>query len=220
MVIQKKFENVKAEYEEALQCLERQWIVMRTSENVTIERSATAYGGPSYLKTTAYFQVPPHSLMQLFDWQNFHRTQSAIDPFFESAERLFNVTSDCRVIRKTTKRPLVFPKRVFHMALCEHTQARHIDILVHNAWNKLVRQSPSRLSDFVNEKSQNTDDHRKVKVPIDEGTIVSSLMTVTVPRDETMAGYVRSFQDFIAWFIDDGIGILETTLFHWCDSSC
>ena len=207
MVMQKKFENVKAEYEEVLQCLERQWIVMRTSENVTIERSATAYGGPSYLKTTAYFQVPPHSLMQLFYWQNFHRTQSAIDPFFESAERLFNVTSDCRVIRKTTKRPLVFPKRVFHMALCEHTQARHIDILVHNAWNTLVRRTTCGLSAPIGDHSRSFEEQNKLKVSIDKGTIVSSLMTVTVPRDETMAGYVRSFQDFIAWFIDDGIGI-------------
>lgn len=183
---------------------------MRTSENVTIERSATAYGGPSYLKTTAHFQVPPFSLIQLFYWQNFHRTQSVIDPFFESAERILNVSSYCRVIKKTTKRPLVFPKRVFHMALCEYTQTQKIDILIHSAWNNLVRRPSCRLSAPNGEHSSSSEEqHSKLKVPIDKGTIVSSLMSVSMPKDKALDGYVRSFQDFIAWFIDDGAGFAE-----------
>eukprot|EP01036_Dinobryon_divergens_P022451 gene22451-30708_t len=179
---------------------------MRTSENVTIERSATAYGGPSYLKTTAHFQVPPQSLIQLFYWQNFHRTQSVIDPFFESADQLLNVSSNCRVIKKTTKRPLVFPKRVFHMASCEHTQAQSVEIFIHSAWNTLVRRTTCGLSAPIGEHSRSFEEQNKLRVSIDKGTIVSSLMSVTLPKDEDILGYVRSFQDFIAWFLDDGTG--------------
>ena len=93
------------------------------------------------------------------------------------------------------------------MALCEYTQAQGVEILIHSAWNTLVRRTTCGLSSVpIGEHSRSFEEQNKLKVSIDKGTIVSSLMSVTVPKDEDVLGYVRSFQDFIAWFLDDGTG--------------
>ena len=178
---------------------------MRVSENITIERAETSYGGPNYLKTTARFSVPPSKLTQLFSWDHFHQTQSSIDPFYESSQLLFNVSSQCKVVRKTTKRPLIFPKRYFHLSLCEGLQASDMNIVINNAWAKTVTQagqcSTTTSSDISNSANL-------TRVRVEKGTTVSSLMTFSLPNEDEFVGkYVKSFQDFIAWFIDDREGL-------------
>lgn len=162
---------------------------MRKSEKAIIERAVTTYGGPDYLRTTAHFPVPPYNLIQLFSWENFIQTQKTIDPFFESCQLIMNISHSSRIFRKTTKRPLIFPKRVFHTAMSEYLQSTSFHAFINPAWHQRLPFLSTNL--FVN---------------ISKGTVVSSLMDVHWSDRDNDSLYVRSFQDFIAWFVDDQKG--------------
>jgi len=190
---------------------------MRQSDNITIERAETSYGGPDYLKTTAQFGVPPKKLIQLFSWEKFHHTQTAIDPFFESCSIHMNVSSHCRVILKTTKRPLVFPKRRFFMSMMESFQQSPFVINLHSSWHGYVKNIDKECNrDSFERHSKETEtlnSANTITITVPKKTIISSLLTVNIAANSIKQNelkdtnnYIHAFQDFIAWFIDDGKG--------------
>ena len=80
-----------------------------------------------------------------------------------------------RVIKKTTKRPLVYPKRIFTLGLVQGEQKREV----------------SAFTDVT---------YRTHLIP--RGTPTTTLVNV-VPTAELHTppdGYVTSYQDFVAWY--------------------
>mmetsp|Transcript_29866 Transcript_29866/g.42600 ORF Transcript_29866/g.42600 Transcript_29866/m.42600 type:complete len:361 (-) Transcript_29866:180-1262(-) len=219
-----KLVTLQNEFETVLNDQKIKWNTMRQSDNITIERAETSYGGPDYLKTTAQFGVPPQKLIQLFSWDKFHLTQTTIDPFFESCSLLMNISTHCRVILKTTKRPLMFPKRRFFMSMMESFQQSPFMINLHNSWHgyannieKECKMDSVELCSSKNPTVATTNVLKNVKdttssitIPVPKRTIISSLMSVNIATNnnelKSDTNYVHAFQDFIAWFIDDGKG--------------
>lgn len=143
-ILKRRFQDIHTEYELALQS--QNWKTMRHSGNVSIETMEPADGWPIYIKTTAYFPINPTSLYEIFKWKNFDTTQKAIDPFYESSGLIFEPSKDIKVVYKRTKRPLIYPKRQFIIALKESTQSKGFSF--HPMANKIgsVNNPRSRLA--------------------------------------------------------------------------
>ena len=88
------------------------WKVLRTSINTSIEFLDTEDGFPGYLMTSTYVHEKPSYIFDLFKWENFDKTQRAIDPFYENANIIASV-GNTKIIRKTSKKPLIFPQVFF-----------------------------------------------------------------------------------------------------------
>ena len=90
---------------------------------------------------------------------------------------------------QTTKKPLIFPKRVFSLAMIESNQKTELKIML-----------PVGIGSRV----------RNVTIP--RGARISSLISVNLGLDllgkcrdsllcnTTTGGYIEAYQDFVAWF--------------------
>ncbi len=178
----KRFSDAQNSFESVLQ--EKKWTTLRaaTSERITIERlDGDDKSWPPYIRTTAIINAPPDIVYEYFEWSSFDTTQKAIDPFYEGSELLLEATPNMKVIRKTTKRPLIYPKRQFNLGMITGEQRKTITVL-----------GPEQ----------------KGRLTIPRGTLQSTLLNV-IPTDDLQSkskndestSYVTAFQDFTAWFV-------------------
>lgn len=188
-------EFVHKDFEQAL--VSANWTLLRSGKNITIERATCQEGWPDYLKTTAHIPIAPEKLAKVFGWNNFHSNQLKIDPFYEGSNSLASLSKTARIIRKTTKRPLFYPKREFTMAMLEGKQKINLKY---------------KQNDYMNSSLQ-------CDKNIPRGTLWSALNTVSfvdttssIPPDVT---YVKAYQDFIAWFVSDGKGTELELFIFW-----
>lgn len=158
--------------------LPSEWISLRYTDSINIDRLPSSDGSGDIIKTLARFPlISTSKVSALFEWESFGRTQNVIDPFYESSQLLWNDVNEenkVRVIRKTTKRPLLFPKREFTLAMGEFNQTTGFEYL----------------------------DKERLQIP--RGTITHAMSSVHFESSKvTTDGYIQAYQDFVAWFIDD-----------------
>lgn len=183
-VIRARQLEIQTSFEEVLN--QKGWITLKQTERVSIQRMDLPDGSwPPYVKTTAFLHGTPEQVQDRFTWNNFHETQRAIDPFFEDAESLFEVSSNTRIIRKTTKRPLIYPKREFTMALVQGEQKNKVT----------VRNSMDFGVGFISRKTPTTS--LITVTPTDQ---VAATSSGAVSSSSSSSSYVHSFQDFVAWY--------------------
>ena len=187
-VINENFRKISDDYEFVLSN-EKVWKILRKNNDVTIERLQSKDGGPDFIRTIASFNVAPDQLIQLFECENFGNTQAKIDPFYEDSSLIWSKSKEFNIILKTSKRPLFYPKRLFTLAMTETSQKSSIsinDITINNSKNDILNTIP-------------------------KGTLVSIFSTVHLDKDIYRPtakdnSYVKAYQDFLAWFIDDKKG--------------
>jgi len=174
-VVRTRLETIQKDFEGTL--LAEDWRVLRSTSDIKIEIKKNPEGWPDYIRTTTILNAKPADAYNLFTWENFDETQKKIDPFYESSAALLDPTAAVKVIEKTTKRPLFYPKRRFTMALLEQKQ------------NKDIAVAPK---------------HALLPARITRGTLTSVLVNVNVAHEDESRNrkYVSAFQDFMAWFVE------------------
>ena len=178
----RRFNDALNSFESVLQ--EKKWTTIRAakSEGITIERlDDDEQSWPPYIKTTAIINAPPDIVYEYFEWSSFDTTQKAIDPFYEGCELLLEATPNMKIIKKTTKRPFIYPKRQFNLGMITGEQRKTITILGPEQQGRLT---------------------------IPRGTLQSTLLNVIPTADlnsksnnDDSSSYVTAFQDFTAWFV-------------------
>lgn len=160
------------------------WKLLRSSKNTTIDILAASDGYPSFLKTTTHIGAESQKVFSKFQWNNFHKTQKAIDPFFENAETIA-MLDNIRLLRKTTKRPLIFPKREFILGSVDLKQRNTISV---------------------------TDRRTSTVTVIPRGTLISALVSIKIDESsfntitERGEQFVLAYQDFMSWYIPEQYG--------------
>jgi hypothetical protein len=97
-VLLRRFSDVKLTFENAMRT--PGWQILRSGDNISIETIEAKEGWPLFIRTTAYFSVAPSVLYEAFHWEIFEKTQSKIDPFYESSQSLLHVSKNVHLIRK------------------------------------------------------------------------------------------------------------------------
>ena len=59
-------------------------------------------GWPLYIRTSVRLNASPEKTFNGFKWNNFHETQTKIDPFYESASMIWEISKNSRIIRKVS----------------------------------------------------------------------------------------------------------------------
>lgn len=201
-VLKKRQALVQAEFEEAI--VSKKWKVLRSSLNISIETLEAVDGWPPYIRTTAFIACSPETVFEAFKWNNFHKTQSVIDPFYQSSQVIFEGHKGWRVIRKSTKRPLIYPKREFYLAT--------IDTKALKTMNSTLPESMHPPRKESGEGSEKISDPSFEAMLIPKGTMMSVLVSVRMSQDfldQKQVGsserarerYVQGFQDFVGWFV-------------------
>ena len=184
-IIQAKFSSINSEFESVLShTSKKSWITMRSAPNITIQRYATpklSSSAAHYIKTIARINTAPDELQRIFQWDQFDKTQKKIDPFYERSKLLNRINSDTLIIAKTTKSPLFFPKRIFTLAMLDRNSMKDFTY-ADDTFGKIVIRKNTKMSSLVSVKF-------KDKI-----------------QEINTEHYVWSYQDFIAWFVDDGNG--------------
>ena len=179
-VVSRRQAEIQTEFEIAMK--DNNWTQLKKTDSVIIERMDASDGQwPPYLKTSALLEGTPAEVKALFEWENFHDTQVTIDNFYEGSEVIFDVNPRTRLIRKTSKRPVVYPKRSMTLALVQGEQRRA---------NNMVRQSFGYGYGTLPKGTPTT-------------TMVNVIPTDDVYKASTPpaeSGYVRAYQDFVAWY--------------------
>jgi len=186
-VVKRRLTLVQQDFEEALTA--NGWEPLWTSNNVTVEALDVDGSWPIYVRSFAVFDCKPQKLYDLVNWGNYDATQKVVDPFHESSRLLSNPSSHIKIVRKTTKRPFIMPKREFMMALVEKTHRSSFSVK-----NVKVRSAPMTLP-------------RDIKV--ERGILVNAVVNVNTADDVTYpggkrgasAGYIRAYQDMMGYFV-------------------
>ena len=181
-VISSQVNRVKLQFERILTDPSCKWQVLRSvpSVNLTVsvhysdlkDENGSQHQHP-YVKTTIFIESSPKEVYKLFLWRHLHDTLSVIDPLYESSELVSKVSANTNIVRKMTKRLIVFPKREFFLAysLLDQRTSIHID-----EYHKIP--SRSQVASFVNLRLDQ-DDYKEYR---------------------NSADYVQASQDYFVWF--------------------
>jgi hypothetical protein len=185
-----RYKTVRQEYENVLGY--SNWTTLRSAPNISIEKLPSLNeSSPDYLKTVAFFNIPPIKLYDLFRWENFQETQYSIDPFHENVYEVYNPAPDIKVIRRTTKRPMFFSKREFYFGMPGCIPKK--ELIQPNEFN------------FINPLRNSNKTKEAEKIP--KKTLISTLVNVNLSKNTpgyqaySAETYVRAYQDFVAWFV-------------------
>lgn len=187
-VIKHRLGLIEADFEEVLQS--KEWSSLWSGSNVTVEALDKGDGSwPIYVRSFAVFDCKPEVLYNLLNWDHFDSTQRKVDPFHESVRLLSNPSTTIKIVRKTTKRPFVMPKREFALALVEKTHRSHFTIQ-----NVNIRSHPMKPI---------------TTVTVERGILVNAIVNVNVidkvlypnGKQSSDSGYVRAYQDMMGYLI-------------------
>lgn len=214
-LIQNRYIAIHDDYIRAMNDV-HSWKILRQYNDIVIETSNDNGNAtwPLFIKTTAIIHNKPSDLYDIFRWTNFDATQRAIDPFYESSSsvRLYdnnNHQHTTRLIYKTTKRPLFYPKRLFTLSALDRVEKK--DIVVSKSINGLKTKLPATSNS--NSKSNKATNRETYIIPA--GTLVSSLINVNIKDDKPiykLDQYVHAYQDFVAWFLPNDDDAASTKL--------
>ena len=62
----------------------RDWSVLRSAANVSIETRRSEGGGTDYMKTVVVVGRPPQQVQKVFAYANYANAQKGCDPLFDS----------------------------------------------------------------------------------------------------------------------------------------
>lgn len=211
-VLKRRQALVLTEFESAI--ASKGWKVLRSSANITIETLEAADGWPPYVRTTAFIPCSPETVFDAFKWSNFHKTQSAIDPFYQSSEVVLEGSRTWRVIRKSTKRPLIYPKREFYLATIDTKSTSNVFTTVPPSMQQQSdgTEPESRENSHGTTTGEGGGGKGVETMLIPRGTMMSILVSVRMSDeflDQRRVGasekakerYVQGFQDFVGWFL-------------------
>lgn len=152
---------------------------------------------PYYIKTTANFpNIPPATLIQYFQWIKFATTQAAIDPFFDQAELIHEPKKDIQIIRKSTKSLFLFPRREMIQVLMKSKISHDKSVAI---------VTNPKYSPFRNISNDGIKLSKGSSVHVMLSVNLSSEYKNKIPTRKD-AKFVRSYQDMIGWFLEDGRG--------------
>lgn len=100
-VVFQRFRDVKSSFEKALHS--PGWVKLRSGSNVTIDTLMEHDEGPLFIRTIATFEAAPATVFNAFSWDRFDGIQRTIDPFYESAQLLVDVSKNLKLIRKVSE---------------------------------------------------------------------------------------------------------------------
>lgn len=130
----------------------------------------------------------------MFEVSQLESTSNSIDPFIERISLHFEPSKEFKVIRRTTKKIALLPRREFNLAILESTQQQAFTFPISN-------QKHSPLKNAV---------AGQVNVP--KGSLYQEYVTVRVTDEfpslpyPSNGKYIKSFQDCVVWYLDDGNG--------------
>jgi hypothetical protein len=149
----------------------------------------------SMIQTSTNLDASPKDAMSLFEFSQLETTVKIIDPFFERIALLFEPSKDLKVFRRTTPKLALLPRRDFTLASFDGSQQQATSFPVTNSKHSSLKN--------VNDDFQST---------IPKGTLYQQYISVrpnseyTVTPYPSQGKYIKSFQDSVVWFIDDGQG--------------
>ena len=184
-VVKHRLSMIETDFETAL--TSDGWYTMWSANNVTVEALDNNDGSwPIYVRSLAVFDCKPEKLYNLLNGENFDKTQQQVDPFHESTTVLSNPSDNVKIIQKTTKRPLIFPKRDFTLALVEKSHQSSFTIK-----NVKIRTSPMKSI---------------TEIKVDRNILMNGMINVNV-GDELLSAstakgsYIRGYQDMTGYFV-------------------
>ena len=163
------------------------WYTLWTGNNVTVEALDNKDGSwPIYVRSLAVFDCKPEKLYKLLNGENFDKTQQKVDPFHESTTMLSDASDSIKIIRKTTKRPFIFPKRDFALALIEKSHQSSFTI-------KNVKINTSPMQSIK-------------EIKLDRSILMNAMINVNVGDEllsafKSKGSYIRAYQDMVGYFV-------------------
>ena len=181
-VITSHVNRLKLQFENMLSASSYSWQVLRDIPGMNLsvsvhygdlmDDSGRRYRQP-YIKSSILIKAQPKEVYKMFMWRHLHDTLQAVDPLYESSKLVSKVSANTNILRKTTKRLIIFPKRELFLAHSLFDQRSPIHVSDHH-----IIPSGSLVASFVNiQLSQN--DYKENK---------------------SSGSHVQASQDYFAWF--------------------
>jgi hypothetical protein len=193
-VTELRYKALTADFAKALN--DDSWKLLRKGVNVSIE--ILSQGEIPYIRTVTVFKEPPEAIRDRFRLDKLVETQRTLDPFFEDINVLQSISplvgKGLNVIQKTSKRPLIFPKRIFELA--------HIERKVETTFEVNFPVDKQIIEELRSSPKQK-------KFQVTKGTSLHSLISLDLPADfvgaskdlKVKSNYVKAYQDFVAYYI-------------------
>ena len=184
-VVRNRLKVVEGDFEAAL--TSDGWYTMWAGNNITVEALDNKDGSwPIYVRSLAVFDCKPEKLYNLLNWENFDKTQQKVDPFHESTTLLSNPSDSIKIVRKTTKRPFIMPKRDFMLALIEKKPQNSFTIK-----NVKIRTSPMKSM---------------TEIKVDRNFLMNGMINVNIgdnllSESKSKGSYIRAYQDMAGYFV-------------------
>ena len=152
-VISSQVNLVKLQFEKMLTDPSVTWQVLRSIPGINLtvsvhysdlkHQNGHQYQQP-YIKSSVLIESSVKEVYKLFLWRQLHDTLCVVDPLYESSQLISKVSRSTNILRKTTKRLVVFPKREFFLAYSLFEQHTPIHV---NGNHKI--SSGSKVASFV-----------------------------------------------------------------------
>lgn len=193
-VLQQTFSRLSNDFERVLGN-PNYWKLLKSHRNVSVE---TYDGGkglwPVYVRTTMVINRPVSDVYKLFTYENFAKTQSYIDPFYESSTQInIDRKKSDKIINKISKCPLFYRKRLFTLAVLERKQLNDFDVIF--PISGIGVSSLQKNKQVFHKNKPNN-------YVVPKGTPVIAMFSVNnTSINNTDHNYFEAKQQFIVWFI-------------------